>query len=165
MRHLAIVATVIRRLIIVVFAIILIPKAIEYIPQSDKGGPDNIKALAQDGPVTQYEINKSFEIDKDKFTVDTLFVTPKQVVIHYTYRTKEPSGWSFPSSAIKLFESNGEELVMDSSGNDGRPWGSTGLIYYSALKNTSSSLSLKYEWYDRQATLDLPLIDKEGEGK
>jgi hypothetical protein len=149
-------ATIIRRGIIVIFAILLVPRALAFVPDT-RGDKENIKALKQDGPVTEYEIDKTMAIDQDRFTVNELYWTPKQTVIRYTYRTQDPAGWSLPQMAFKLYGPQGEEYPFDSSSSSGSPWGSTGFIYYDSSKELPPSLNLVYEWYDRRAELNLPL--------
>ncbi|QMV39996.1 DUF5643 domain-containing protein [Cohnella cholangitidis] len=156
MRRFHLVATIIRRGIIVIFAILLVPRAIAFVPDS-RGDKENIKALKQDGPVTKYEVHQTMAIDQDRFTVNELYWTPKQTVIRYTYRTQDAGGWSLPQIAFKLYGPQGEEYKFDSSSSSGSPWGSTGFIYYASSKEPPTSLNLVYEWYDRRAELNLPL--------
>jgi len=149
-------ATLVRRGIIVIFAILLVPRAISFIPDS-RGDKENIKALEQDGPVTEYEIDRTMTIDQDRFTVNEIYWTPKQTVIRYTYRTQDSAGWSLPQTALKLYGPQGEEYHFDSSSSSGSPWGSTGFIYYDSSKEPPPSLNLVFEWYDRRAELNIPL--------
>lgn len=145
------------------FAILLIYRLVDFIPwgSSDK---NSIKALYQDGQVTEYAIDQNMKMDGDFFTLKTLYITPKQVVIRYSLRRQDPDGWSFPGAAIKLFDSSGKELTQHSSGSDGRAWGETGFIYFDPAKQPQQRFTLKYEWYDRHAELQIPLA-KDGEGE
>ncbi|MEC0091150.1 hypothetical protein [Paenibacillus macquariensis] len=72
--------TAFRRLIIVIFGILLIPQAMNLIP-SDYGDKANIKLLQEDGPVTTYVIDKKMDMDGDVFTVEDIYITSKQVVL------------------------------------------------------------------------------------
>ncbi|WP_256758083.1 hypothetical protein [Cohnella sp. WQ 127256] len=155
--------TIIRRTLIVILAIVMIPQVIDLFPtSSDVKG--TIKLLEQDGPVTKYKINKRMEIDLDTFIVKTLYVTPKQVVLHYSYKSKVAGGWSLPQNAFKLFDPRGNELQYRSSTSSGNSRGSTGFLAYDKLTVSASNLNLIFEWYDRKVILNLPL-QKVGEGQ
>ncbi|WP_239616758.1 hypothetical protein [Cohnella mopanensis] len=154
-------ATIIRRIIIIVFAILLLPRILTLIPDN-RGDKENIKALEKDGPVVKYDIHQSMLLDQDRFTVNEIYSTPKQVVLRYTYRPKGTAGWSLPENAFKLYDSSGNELRYSGSSSSGTPWGSTGFINYSALIEPTTSMRLVYDWYDRNIELTFP-IQKEGE--
>jgi hypothetical protein len=161
-RYFIIAETVIRRLIIVIYGILLIPAALSLFPSNT--GKESIKLLQQDGPVNKYEINKKMVFDGDVFTVKELYVSSKQVVLHYSIRKQVPEGWSFSQSALKLMTSNGEELMQHSSGSHISPWSENGYINYSysGMKQPIASLSLTFDLYDRYASLQIPLV-KDGE--
>lgn len=163
MRIIAMAGTIIRRSIIVIFGILLIIQAISLIPwnSSDK---EFIKSLNQDGPVTKYTLNKKIDMDGDIFTAKELYLTSKKTVLHYSISKQDPGGWSFPNSAIKLISFNGEELMQHSSNSSTEQWGETGFISFDEMNELSEGITLKYEWYDRQTTLDIPLA-KDGEGQ
>jgi hypothetical protein len=161
MKRLILAGTVIRRVIIVIFGILLIPQAIALIPGEDNDKAE-LQALEKDGPVSVYETNAVMNIDQDVFTVNEVYITPKQIVLHYTLHKAEPGGWSFPNSAVKLIGPNGEELFQRSAGSSGKPWGAVGTLYFDAIKGSYKNLKVKYDLYDRQAAVNIPLV-QEGE--
>ncbi|QYR22463.1 hypothetical protein KZ483_05665 [Paenibacillus sp. sptzw28] len=161
MRRLILAGTLVRRVIIVIFGILLIPQAIELFSVEDNSKAE-LKALEQDGPVSVYETNALMHIDRDVFTVNAVYITPKQIVLHYTLHKAEPGGWSFPHSAVKVIGPNGEEPFQHSAGSNGKPWGTEGTLHFDAIKGSYNSLKVKYDLYDRQATVNIPLT-QEGE--
>ncbi|GGH21793.1 DUF5643 domain-containing protein [Paenibacillus segetis] len=163
MKSLKMIATIIRRVVIVIFGILLIIEAINLIPwnSNDKAF---ITSLEQDGPVNKFVINKTMDMDGDKFTLKKLYSTPKQTVLEYSIKKQDPGGWSFAESAIKIVTSNGEELTMHSGSSSGNHWGATGYINFDELKDPSGNITIKYDWYDRHATYEIPLT-KDGEGQ
>ncbi len=155
-----------RRVIIIVFAFLLVPHAIGLIStQVDNGEKETLAELRKEGPLYSRSIDKSLKIDLDTFNTDTLYITPKQVVLKYSIRRGDRGGWSFPTSAIKLLDANGNELFQSSSGSNGTSWGEIGFIHYDAENGPHTSLTLKYDLYDRQATVALLPPDKGGEGQ
>ncbi|MDQ0089106.1 hypothetical protein J2T12_002516 [Paenibacillus anaericanus] len=163
MRIVAIAGTIIRRSIIVIFGLLLIIQAIGLV-ESNSSDKEFIKSLNHDGPVTKYTLNKKIDMDGDIFTAKELYITSKKTVLHYSISKQDPGGWSFPNSAIKLINSNGEELMQHSSSSSSTGRGETGFISFNEMNEPLGSITLKYDWYDRQAELNIPLA-KDGEGQ
>ncbi|RKP58019.1 hypothetical protein D7Z26_00460 [Cohnella endophytica] len=157
MRQLTKLATVVRRMIIVLAGIMLVMWAVDrYWP--DKGIKEYIRLLEKDGPVTHYDVDRSFKIDGDTIIVKTMYITPTQVVIHYKDIKGDVGGWSLSNNALKLFDSKGKELMQRSSSAHSSPWGDEGFLHYEGLGNTiNSSLTIRFELFDRNFELALPL--------
>ncbi|OAB37042.1 hypothetical protein PMSD_09565 [Paenibacillus macquariensis subsp. defensor] len=156
MKHVMRAVTVFRRLIIVIFGILLIPQAMNLIP-SDYGDKAIIKDLQEDGPVTTYVIDKKMDMDGDVFTVEDIYITPKQVVLQYSIKKQDRNGWSFPNTALTLIDSNGEELISHGGGSSVRAWGENGIMFFDKMKDPNGDLIIKYKWYDREALLNISL--------
>lgn len=160
------VLTVIRRTILAVLIVILIPHYIQVLTEnSNRGIGDTIKALQADGEVTTIPVEKSFAIDKDTFSVDSVYVTPKQIMVTYKFHTKQKKDvWSFPAMSMKLVMPDGQELLSHSAGSSGTTWGSIGYISFSLPDKPTDSAHLVYDIYDRYGELEIPLA-KAGDGE
>ncbi|SFB03558.1 hypothetical protein SAMN05216312_103105 [Cohnella sp. OV330] len=154
-----------RRTIFVALILILIPNYIQkWTIDKDRGNNDLIKVLQADGPVTEITVNKSFPIDKDTFTADIVYVTPKQIQVTYTFHTKQKKGvWSFPTMSLKLVTPDGQQLLSHNAGSDGNSSGETGYISFDLPNKPTDRATLIYELYDRYGQIEIPL-KKAGEG-
>jgi hypothetical protein len=151
--------TGIRRLILVILLVILIPHYIQN-ETSDwgKGNGDTIKALQKEGAVTTIPVDKSFPIDNDMFTADTVYVTPKQIMVTYEFHTNQKKGvWSFPVMSLKLVMPDGQELTSHNAGSSGTAWGSIGYVSFSLPDKLADRVKLVYEHYDRYREIEIPL--------
>jgi hypothetical protein len=154
------VVMVVRRMLLVVLLVILVPHFfMKWIPFHERE-VNPIKELQADGEVTQIKVGKTVNIDDDRFTVDRVYVTSKQIVITYTFR-REPSkfSWSFPTMALKLVMPDGEKLESHGGGSGGTRYGERGSISYSIPTKPASSAKLIYDIYDRYSEIEIPLTD------
>ncbi|OZB90549.1 hypothetical protein CJP46_32470 [Paenibacillus sp. XY044] len=149
-----------RRLLIFVFAALLLFQLVDWLPWRD-GSRLMIADLKNDGKVTAYPVNRKLNMDGDTFTVKELYTTSKRAAIRYALRKQEKDGWSFPTASVKLLDASGKELVQHGSSSSEVPWGEHGWIYFDPLPAGTNKLTLRYEWYDRQG--ELPILLKKGE--
>lgn len=114
-----------RRTILVVLVLILMAHHIQnWTCDKDRGMDDTIQALQADGPVTKITVRKCFPIDRDTFTADFVYVTPKQIVVTYAFRAEQKkSVWSFPTMSLKLVTPDGQQLLSHQAGSSGTTWG------------------------------------------
>ncbi|MFD2329368.1 hypothetical protein ACFSR7_08960 [Cohnella sp. GCM10020058] len=164
-RRLAYAVYVFRRIILVGLALLFIMIYIQHwINDKGRGINDTINMLQADGPVTEVTVDKSFPIDRDTFTADSVYVTPKQIVVTYAFHVKQKkSVWSFPTTSLKLVTPEGEQLLSHSSGSHGTSWGQTGYISFDLPQKPTDRATLVYEFYDRSGQIEIPL-KKAGEG-
>jgi hypothetical protein len=154
------VVMIIRRTILLVLIVILLPHYIQKWPlNNDRGINDPIREVQADGAYTKMTIGKTFKIDEDTFTADEVYVTSKQILVTYTYRvTQNKYAWSFPAMTLKLETPDGQRLVSHNAGSSGTSWGERGYISYSLPDKPVDYATLIYEQYDRFAKLEIPLI-------
>jgi hypothetical protein len=160
MRRIGLAATIVRRTLLVVLLVILLPHSIQkWVGDNDRGRGinDPMKELQADGAVTTIPVGRSFRIDDDTFTADAVYVTSKQLMITYTYRAKEKYAWSFPAMSLQLVTPDGQRLVGHSSGSNGTSWGERGYVSYDLPDPPAAHATLIYDRYDRSARLELPL--------
>ncbi|MDG0791274.1 hypothetical protein OMP38_10620 [Cohnella ginsengisoli] len=154
-----------RRTILVVLVLILMAHHIQnWTCDKDRGMDDTIQALQADGPVTKITVRKCFPIDRDTFTADFVYVTPKQIVVTYAFRAEQKkSVWSFPTMSLKLVTPDGQQLLSHQAGSSGTTWGETGFVSFNLPNKTAVRATLVYDLYDRHGQIEIPLL-KAGEG-
>ncbi|RUS45363.1 hypothetical protein [Cohnella sp. AR92] len=154
-----------RRTILVILILILIPHYVQrWTDDRDRGLDDTIKALQADGTVTAIKVGRSFPIDKDTFTAESVYVTPKQIAIAFTFHTKQKKDvWSFPAVSLKLVMPDGQALDSHDAGVNGTSWGSTGIVSFELPDKAANHATLVYDLYDRYGHVEIPLT-KAGEG-
>ncbi|UYO07164.1 DUF5643 domain-containing protein [Paenibacillus sp. PSB04] len=153
------VGMMIRRLLIFVFAALLLFQLVDWLPWRD-GNRLMIADLKNDGRVTAYPVNRKLNMDDDTFTLKELYTTSKRTAIRYAFRKKVRDGWSFPTASVKLLDASGNELIQHGASSTGVPWGENGWIYFDPLPAGTKKLTLRYDWYDRQSELPI-LLEKE----
>lgn len=156
---------VLRRSILVILLVLLIPYYIQkFTNDTDRGMSGTINALQVDGPVTKLPVHQSFKIDNDTVTVDAVYVTPKQIAVMYSYRTKQRKNvWSFPDMNLEIIMPDGQRLQSRNAGSHGTSWGSNSYVSFELPERMADHASLVYDRYDRHAALQIPLT-KAGEG-
>ncbi|EFM12501.1 hypothetical protein PaecuDRAFT_0012 [Paenibacillus curdlanolyticus YK9] len=167
MFRLASTITIIRRVLLVVLILLLLPHYIgRWSTNKGWGINDPLQALKADGGImTEIPIGQSFKIDDDTFTAETVYVTSKQILMTYTYRVKQThNAWSFPAMSLKLVTPDGQQLDSRDAGSHGTSSGSRGYIAYSLPDLPVDHATIVYDWYDRKAQLDISLV-KAGEGE
>ncbi|MGN7169992.1 DUF5643 domain-containing protein [Paenibacillus cellulositrophicus] len=155
------VGMIIRRLLIFVFAALLLFQLVDWLPWRD-GNRLMISDLKNDGRVTAYPVNRKLSMDDDTFTLKELYTTSKRTAIRYAFRKKVRDGWSFPTASVKLLDASGNELIQHGASSTGVPWGENGWIYFDPLPAGTKKLTLRYDWYDRQSELPILLEKEEG---
>ncbi|MFC5472266.1 hypothetical protein ACFPPD_26635 [Cohnella suwonensis] len=159
MRKIFTALTFLRRVLLFLLLAVLIPTSIDRCSNDGKRGiNDHVREVQADGSYTEMMIDRSFSIDDDTLTVDKAYVTPKRILLTYTYRHHNRGySWSFPESTLKLILSDGQQLNYQSGGSSGRSWGQRGQISFLLPKDPIEKAKLVYDWYDRHAELDIPL--------
>ncbi|GMK37370.1 hypothetical protein PCCS19_04230 [Paenibacillus sp. CCS19] len=154
-----------RRTILIILIVLLIPHYIQKLTNDrDRGMGDTIYTLKDDGPVSKLPVHQSFKIDNDTVTVDTVYVTPKQIMVTYTYRTKQTKNvWSFPDMSLVLVMPDGQRLMSHNAGSNGTSWGSYSYVSFDLPDSMTDHADLVYDRYDRHAELQIPL-SKAGDG-
>jgi hypothetical protein len=153
-----------RTILLVLIAILLLHYIQKWTSNNDRGINDPVKLVQADGEFTKIFIGKTINIDEDTFTADDVYVTTKQILVTYTYRSKHNKyTWSFPAMSLKLETPDGQKLESHNAGSSGTTWGERGYISYSLPDKSADYATLIYDQYDRLAKLEIPLI-KAGAG-
>jgi hypothetical protein len=149
---------IVRRTLLVILLLILLPYYIQDWLPSSRGINDPIKAVSADGEFTKMKIGKTMNIDDSKFTVDEVYVTTEHILLTYTYHSNQKNSWSFPAMTLKLETSDGQSLESHSSGSHSTSWGERGHIWYDAPNKAVDSATIIYDHFDRHFTLEIPLM-------
>ncbi|GFZ30285.1 hypothetical protein CSC2_08110 [Clostridium zeae] len=105
------------------------------------------------------EVNKDMKIDKDTISIKRIINTDDKTYIRFTYKILE-QGWSFPTSAINLYDDKGRQYKYKGGEAIGKIWGQDVLIEVEKIDEDAKSITLKLNWYDRKAEMTISL-DKE----
>jgi hypothetical protein len=151
---------IVRRLIIIITFILLIPNMISLIASLRSDVPKEIRRQIKEGSAQQFELNKVVSLDQDKIKFKHLIVTAKETLLIYEVHEKEP-GWSFPDSAIKLMDEHGNVFQNDGSSSSGESWGQLAINYYDPLPKDTNLVVLDFNWYDRTFQTELTLEQEE----
>src|SRR3569832_421591 len=110
MLRLARALTFIRRVLLVVFILLLLPHYIERLNVNKGWGiNDPLQVLQADGGITEIPIGQSIKIDEDTFTADTVYITSKLIMMTYTYRVEQTrNARSLSAMSLKLVTPAGE---------------------------------------------------------
>lgn len=165
MQRLARAVVLLRRMILAALVLLLAPHYIQKaVNDGGRGINDPIAMVEGDGAVTKITVGTSFPIDADTFTADYVYVTPKQILVAYTFRSHQKKNvWSFPEMSLKLVTPDGQELPSRNGGSHGTPWGERGYVSYELPNKPADRAALVYDLYDRYGRLDIPLA-KAGDG-
>jgi hypothetical protein len=147
---------IVRRLIMVMALISLIPSIISLFASLTSDIPKEIRHQIKEGSAQQFELNKEVSLDQDKIKFKHLIVTAKETLLFYEVHEKEP-GWSFPDSALKLMDEQGNVYQNDGSSSSGESWGQLSINHYDPLPKQTKKVVLDFNWYDRSFQTELTL--------
>ncbi|MFC4810472.1 hypothetical protein [Paenibacillus sp. GCM10023250] len=156
---------IVRRTLLVVLALLLLPYYIErWTQERSRGINDPNEVVRADGTFIEIPLGKPMAIDEDTFTVDEVYVNDEHILITYTYRSSiTRNSWSLPTTMFKLRLPDGQVLENHDAGSSGYPGGERGYLWYDAPKMPATRAKLVYEQYDRRAELEIPLAEGGGE--
>jgi hypothetical protein len=140
---------IVRRLILVITLIFLLPSIISLVTSFTSGIPNEIKQQVKAGEAIQYELNKEVSLDQDKIYFKKLIVTEKESLLIYKVYKKEP-GWSFPNVAIRLKDELGNVFQSDGGSSSSDFKGQTTINYYERIPKGTEKVIVDFEWYDRK---------------
>ncbi len=147
-----------RRGIIVFCFILLIPLIINAFSSLSRGKyySSELKAQVKDGSAEVIEIGKRINIDGDSIFIERIINTDAETNIRY--RTFERPGWSFPESAIVLYDEKGKKQRRGSA-SSGSTFGQDGVIIYDRINEESKEIRIKFEWFDRSGEITVPVYE------
>lgn len=146
----------VRRSLIVILVIILIPSIFMSIPNSNK---------QYNKDATKIKINKIMKIDNDRLLINNIVFDDDYNYINYALLRKNP-GWSFSASIIKIYDDKGNEIINNGGNSSSKTWGQQGIMVLEkfSLKEVDSLL-LKFQFHDRESELLIDLKKAGGKGE
>lgn len=145
---------ILRRAIIIICSILLIPLIITSIP-SGKYFDSYWKKWITGENAKVIEVNKKWKIDNASIIIQRVILTDKHAYIRARCVSFEP-GWSFPLESIKLYDDNGKVYRMVGSEGKGKLWGGEEITEYEKIPKDCSEITLRLQCYDRKAELKIP---------
>lgn len=146
---------IIRRSIIVICLLLLIPVISQLLPERKYLRTD-IANMVRNGNAKAIEVNQSAKIDMDTLIIKSIINTSDETYIRY--RVLEPGqGWNFPVSALKMYDEKGNSYMWNGGTGQGKLWGEECFYSYQKISSSSKEMVLKFEWYDRSVELRIPL--------
>lgn len=144
---------VLRRVIIVICIILLIPLLIISVPE-EKYFYNDLKDKVKIGTAQVIEVNKKWKIDDSTIIIQRIISTNKNVYVRFRY-VENKSGWSFPSNSIELYDDKGKKYMV--AGEDiGKLWGEEGINEYDRPSADCKEIILKLQLYDRKMEFKIP---------
>lgn len=144
---------VLRRFIIIMCIILLIPLLIASIPEG-KYFNKELQGKVKTGVAQVIEVNKKWKIDDDTIIIQRIIITDKNTYLRVSYVRNE-NGWSFPLESIELYD-NKQKINISSDEEIGKLWGEDGLNEYERLSAGCKEITLKLQWYDRKMEFKIP---------
>jgi hypothetical protein len=147
---------IVRRLIMVIALISLIPSMISLFASLKSDIPKDIRHQIKVGSAKQIELNKVVSLDQDKIKFKQLIITETETLLIYEVRTKEP-GWTFPDTSLQLRDKQGNVYQYDGGSSSGESWGQLAINHYERLPKETKIVVLDFNWYDRSFQTELTL--------
>lgn len=146
---------IIRRSIIVICLLLLIPVIPQLLPERKYLSTD-VANMVKNGTAKVIEVNQSAKVDMDTIIIKSIINTPDETYVRY--RVLEPGqGWSFPDGALKMYDEKGNSYMMNGGTGQGKLWGEECFYSYQKISSSSKEMVLRFEWYDRRAEFRIPL--------
>lgn len=145
---------ILRRAIIIICSILLIPLIMSSIPSVKYFDSTWKKQMISDNAKV-IEVNKKWKIDNASIIIQSVILTDKHVYIRSRYVSFE-QGWSFPLEAIEIYDDKGKKYMNVGSTDEGKLWGEEGMAEYEKIPKTCKEITLKLQYYDRKAELKIP---------
>ncbi|SES02449.1 hypothetical protein SAMN04487944_11580 [Gracilibacillus ureilyticus] len=139
----------IRRLIIIVCAIALIPNIISFFSGLTNGLPERVKSEVENGDAVLIDLDKKVNLENDEILFKHLVLAPQETSLIFEVHTNE-NGWSFPDSALILTDRQGNIYRKTSGSASGHTWGQYRINHYEPLKTDVETIVLDFEWFDRK---------------
>lgn len=98
------------------------------------------------------------KIDNDKIFINRIINTEDETYIRYRV-IKFEQGWSFPESAIKVFDDKGQEYIYHGAGSSGKAWGEEGIFRVDRIPDDVKEITLKLDRYDRKSEVKIHLAE------
>jgi hypothetical protein len=150
---------IVRRLIMSIAFISLLPNMISLFDFFKSDIPKEIRQQVKDGSAKQIDFNKEVALDQDKIIIKQLILSEKETLLFYEVHTKEP-GWSFPDSALQLTDKQGKVFQNEGSSSSSNSWGHFGMNRYKRLPKELNTVVVDFSWYDRSFQIELPLEEE-----
>ncbi|UOQ86913.1 DUF5643 domain-containing protein [Gracilibacillus salinarum] len=138
----------IRRLIIIVCIIVLIPNIVSFFSGMTNGLPENIENKVNNGDAVLIDLDKKVNLEGDDILFKHLVLAPEETSLILEVH-KEENGWSFPESALELKDDKGNSYPVTSSSSSGETWGQYTVVHYEPLAANVETIEIKFEWFDR----------------
>jgi hypothetical protein len=157
--------TALRRTLIVLFAVLLLPHVSGYVTNHswavrDPSIPEEAARLVREENATAIApADAALFVDGDAFRITRVVVSDQDFYVMYRHDPAFAGNW-ISDSAIRATDDRGAEYVREGSGSSGHGSFTTGYIRYSKPEGMPRDVTLTYEWYDRYASVTIPL--KEG---
>ncbi|QZY54165.1 hypothetical protein [Crassaminicella profunda] len=153
---------VLRRIIIIICLVILIPEIIHSLPKDKYLDDNKIKRAIEKGEAEVIELNIKDKIDNDIFTAERLIIGKEESYLIYSLRKSEV-GWSFPAP-IQIYDEKNKNYQCTQGFSRGklylsinRRYGDEGVLRFDKIEKDVKMLILKLEWYDRKMEIEIPL--------
>jgi hypothetical protein len=150
---------IVRRLILVIAFILLIPNMIGLITSLKSDIPKDIRQQIKEGSATQFKLNKEVSLDQDKIHFKQLIITEEETLLIYEVHKKEP-GWSFPDIALRLMDKQGKVYQSDGGSSSVDSWTEMSINYYERLPEGINKVILDFNRYDRTFQTELTLVQE-----
>lgn len=146
----------IRRTLITILIIILIPSILMAIPGVHK-------QYSKDA--TKIKVNKIMKIENDRLIINSIVFDDDYTYINYSLLRKYP-GCNFPSGLIKIYDDKGNEITNNGGNCSSKTWGQQGIMVLEkfSLKEVDSLL-LKFQLFDIESELLIDLKKAGGMGE
>lgn len=145
---------ILRRTIIIICSILLIPLIISSVPSTKYFGSTWKKQMTSDNAKV-IEVNKRWKIDNASIIIQRVIITDKHAYIRSRCISFDP-GWSFPLDSIEMYDDNGKRYMNVGSEGKGKPWGGEEITEYEKIPKDCKEITLKLQCYDRKRELKIP---------
>ncbi|WP_443259130.1 DUF5643 domain-containing protein [Virgibacillus sp. L01] len=151
----------IRRLIIVIALIILIPDIIILtVSTFDRDIPKDIQKQVDSGEAKMIDLDKEVTIGQDKIRFKHLVLSDDETTLIYEVHTEE-IGWTFPSEALDLKDENGNTYNGRSGSSSSQSWGEFIIHTYKPLKDDVETVIIDFQWFDKSIQTEFSLNQEE----
>ena len=147
---------VIRRLIIVACVIVLIPNILSFFSALTNGLPKELKEKVNNGDAVLIDLDKKVDFENDEILFKHLVLAPDETSLIFEVNPNE-NGWSFPDSALKLKDNQGNSYQRTSGSSSHYLGGQYTINHYEPLAAGVESIVLEFEWFDRMVQTEFSL--------
>lgn len=145
----------VRKAIIIICTILLIPIILTSIPSGKYLDNAELKDKIKKGTAYDIEVNKSLKIDNAVLTIQRITFTNENTYLRYNYKHKKIGG-NFYFQSIELYDDNGNKYISHGGESKGKLFGQDDLISYNFINSNSKEITLKLQLYDRNFEMKIP---------